>query len=398
MRRFTYRGNRTRTFWDRLVRTRAGLHVYWNIDVQGSRVVVELGPMGAEGLKRVHKFASEDEARDECERMIRERLAEGYIEVTPRSPGPVRQALEDALAEDPDDLVSHMAYADHLAELGDPRGEFIQVQLAQEREDLSAKERERLRRREGALLKRHRQEWLGELGEHLLRQGGARAEERCRLARGWLHHLDVPLMAEEFAAALVRAPAARLLRRLVVRSATQNAVTALLEAPWLSSLQFFRFGEDNDACRVTAHRAGLTQLVCRMPRLEELHVLSCGLNLEEVLCPPPGAPSVVPPLRHLRLERFSDGDAVCRMVASSGVLARLKTLELNFGTISDAGAHVLARAPDVARLERLDLSYNMLTDAGFDALRDAGAEVIAEQQASRQEPGDDEDLYEDDWE
>ena len=43
---------------------------------------------------------------------------------------PLRAALESALAENPDDLASHMAYADLLVDEGDPRGEFIQVQLA----------------------------------------------------------------------------------------------------------------------------------------------------------------------------------------------------------------------------------------------------------------------------
>ena len=44
----------------------------------------------------------------------------------------LRTALEEALAANPDDVASHAAYADHLADLGDPRGELIQVQLALE--------------------------------------------------------------------------------------------------------------------------------------------------------------------------------------------------------------------------------------------------------------------------
>jgi uncharacterized protein (TIGR02996 family) len=47
----------------------------------------------------------------------------------------LREALEAALVENPDDLAAHRAYADHLMELGDPRGEFIQVQLALEDAD-----------------------------------------------------------------------------------------------------------------------------------------------------------------------------------------------------------------------------------------------------------------------
>ena len=47
----------------------------------------------------------------------------------------LRLALEQALVENPDDLAAHAAYADLLMEEGDPRGEFIQVQLALDEDD-----------------------------------------------------------------------------------------------------------------------------------------------------------------------------------------------------------------------------------------------------------------------
>ena len=48
----------------------------------------------------------------------------------------LRAALEDAIAANPDDRAAHSAYADLLTEEGDPRGEFIAVQLALEDESL----------------------------------------------------------------------------------------------------------------------------------------------------------------------------------------------------------------------------------------------------------------------
>src|SRR5262245_38812068 len=74
----------------------------------------------------------------------------------------LKQALERSLAERPDDLAPHLAYADHLAETGDPRGEFIQLQIALEDGSLRAEERRRLRRRAKDLLLLHLREWLGE--------------------------------------------------------------------------------------------------------------------------------------------------------------------------------------------------------------------------------------------
>jgi uncharacterized protein (TIGR02996 family) len=80
----------------------------------------------------------------------------------------MREALEGTLFANPDDLASHMAYADYLAEQGDPRGEFIQVQLALEDEGKPAAERKRLQQREQELLDAHQREWLGGLAPALL--------------------------------------------------------------------------------------------------------------------------------------------------------------------------------------------------------------------------------------
>ncbi|MEI4896459.1 hypothetical protein Q8G71_34775, partial [Klebsiella pneumoniae] len=60
------------------------------------------------------------------------------------------------------------AYADHLTESGDARGEFISVQMALEDEGRSAAERESLQAREKRLLAEHERAWLGELAPFLL--------------------------------------------------------------------------------------------------------------------------------------------------------------------------------------------------------------------------------------
>ena len=64
----------------------------------------------------------------------------------------LRTALEEALQADPDDRAAHAAYADLLTEEGDPRGEFVSVQLALEDEALPAARRDELKERERALL------------------------------------------------------------------------------------------------------------------------------------------------------------------------------------------------------------------------------------------------------
>src|SRR5262245_57387136 len=61
-----------------------------------------------------------------------------------------------------------MAYADHLTEIGDSRGEFIQVQLALDDPGRSPGERRRLHAREKELLEAHQREWLGETADFFL--------------------------------------------------------------------------------------------------------------------------------------------------------------------------------------------------------------------------------------
>src|SRR3954468_18483091 len=95
----------------------------------------------------------------------------------------LREALESALVENPDDLASHAAYADYLQEQGDPRGEFIQAQLALEDEKLPRAQRARFERRERALLLAHRRWWLGRLADLF---GDDDEPGSCRFARGRL--------------------------------------------------------------------------------------------------------------------------------------------------------------------------------------------------------------------
>lgn len=53
----------------------------------------------------------------------------------------VRDALESALVDDPDNLATHYSNADYLLEQGDPRGELIQLQLALDNPGVSLKRR-----------------------------------------------------------------------------------------------------------------------------------------------------------------------------------------------------------------------------------------------------------------
>src|SRR5262245_47228166 len=121
-------------------------------------------------------------------------------------------SLEAAVAASPDDDAPRLVYADWLSARGDPRGEFIRVQCALAETKRPAKERNELRQREAALLRKHAADWLGGLAGHLLH----RDDFGWQFARGWLDALHFPILREGLARALAESPEARLLRRLVV--------------------------------------------------------------------------------------------------------------------------------------------------------------------------------------
>jgi uncharacterized protein (TIGR02996 family) len=446
---------------------------FWSIDLEGKTFTVTFGRIGTAGQTQTKTFPDESKAIKEHDKLIAEKLAKGYAEKAPAAEPPATQkALEQALAEDPDDRAAHAAYADYLAEQGDPRGEFIQVQLALEEPGLPARQRKELRKREGALLKRHAREWLGELAPHLLDGHGY----TFALARGWLDNLEVGSLTVAFARLLARAPQARLLRRLgiehtpyadpgeyepgpdVPRGVNVPGLYPLRKAPWLDNVRAFRLGEEVDEPPFACHTRGegVADLVKRMPRLEELYLFTHGIDRElktlfglktltrlRVLvvyhngepAPHPLATLARNPclgalthllihphgysggeegsslplsqvralvrsphlkgLTHLQLRLSNMGDEGCREIVHSGILKRLKVLDLSYGCITDVGARILADCPDLRRLERLDVSCNWLTEEGEKALDAVGINV---QTGGQREEGDDDYLYEGDWE
>jgi uncharacterized protein (TIGR02996 family) len=345
----------------------------------------------------------------------------------------LRDALEAALVENPDDLATHCAYADYLQEQGDPRGEFIQIQLAQEAPQRTEADRRRLQARADELLQAHRREWVGVLADELLGVVEGEAENwtererpyEIRFARGWLDRIvrfAGNARYSDLGRLMCQAPETRLLRSLVLEY-DEGAVEALIHSPFLSNLRVLQLGSRAGEPKELEPllKIPLYKLVAELPRLEELYSFGrvwltshlFGLpNLTNLrilhvsqlddrnfpidLASNPalsnltrlwlrswasrqsldltGVRAVVqsPHLRaltHLHLHRSDLGDVGCTEIVTSGILKRLKVLDLRHGEISDSGARILADCPDLRNLELLDVERNALTQAGIDALR-----------------------------
>lgn len=319
----------------------------------------------------------------------------------------LREALEAALVENPDDLAAHMAYADHLHELGDPRGELIQTQLALENDQVTGPERTRLAAREQELLAATRAAYLG---KKLAKVLGPQSYEPVDLTveRGWLtgFQLEGPARAA-LTTALATAPEARLLRTLGYDylewpwngDADKAGVPALYKAkfPNLRRLALGCTAEFhpelhgplgyNSFADLPEVGEDLWGWIATLPRLEELY-LECGTRLLkdlfalpslgnlrvlvlhlsagyplDVLAENPAAHGIT----HLALHPQASEDEAYLHDSDLEAIAKLPALtHLRFhkSDAGDGGVQVLLDSGLLGRLRFLDLAMGTVTNAG----------------------------------
>jgi uncharacterized protein (TIGR02996 family) len=305
----------------------------------------------------------------------------------------LRVALEEAIAANPDDLAAHSAYADLLMEQGDPRGEFIQVQLSLEDPACTGDRRQALKRRELDLLT-HERDWLGPLGSVVFgpRKYGDGEAGRVSWARGWLESLYLFWFDYTTARALADCPAANILRRLELHHilgyddsdppdkgmlAEENIPTdepftplyVLRRAAFLPHLCWLRIGEEvsleEDFYNSEADGQGLVELLDKTTALEELEVLARGVNLDRLF-----ALDSLTRLRYLVVYHCQTRYPL-EVLASNPAFAALQTLRLHPAR-SDGDGSFLPRAdvvtllhsPHFPALQNLHLHASDLGDEG----------------------------------
>lgn len=254
----------------------------------------------------------------------------------------LRQAFEESLVAEPDNLGNHAAYADWLAEQDDEadraRGEFIAVQLALEDAGLATAEREQFQFREGELLAAHQRDWLGGLAPFLLDphelQDWAASElgpgtplATHTFRRGWLDRLHVNSLRLDFARAIKAAPEQRLVRELVIEYIQDTegpepipeddipederwpGLHPLRGATNLTIVRHFRLGpdqgDDYQGSRCYVKSSVTPEVVGLMPRLEELYLWCNDFDIHEVL--------TLPTLSNLRVLLLYHAEQVHRL-------------------------------------------------------------------------------------
>jgi uncharacterized protein (TIGR02996 family) len=342
------------------------------------------------------------------------------------------QAFLKEIFARPDDDAPRLVYADWLEERGDPRGEFIRVQIELARLDSGDPAGDDLRRRQRDLLRAHDQAWraaLPELPEDAcwgeFRRGFV-DEVRAAPGTGLLDRAEaivaaVPLrrLALECwpaGASLAGSPLLARARELVLARSyhvtpsppeDDALVAEVLTWPELRHLTHL-------ALLGLSISAGSVEAVARvdLPRLASLHWerdLGRDLGLEPLpsagwlrrlerleleYCKLPGGlasrlcSNLAPGrLRRLALRGAALGDVDAADLAGSGLAAGLELLDLENNAVGPAGTAALVRAlPDGARLV---LDRNPVGDEGLRAL--AGSPLmgrLGELRCGRGELGD----------
>jgi len=232
----------------------------------------------------------------------------------------MREAFEASILDKPDESAGYAAYADWLQEQGDPRGEFIAVQLALEDGSRPASERKALQERERELLAAHEREWLGPLAPFFLDRetydptgfgygtGPEYIDRRTKpitehqWQKGFLHQLVTNCLTVTLAHALADSRASRFLQRLHIVSPASNCELEdyttsrrvpvweeeyryfnewleLLGVPMLRNLRVFQMGDANGEpaedgmTHNHTYVPGIERLIAEMSRIEELHLL-----------------------------------------------------------------------------------------------------------------------------
>lgn len=244
-------------------------------------------------------------------------------------------AFRAAVAAAPDDDLPRLIYADWLDERGDVRGEFIRLQVAEARGEVTPAQVARTQR----WARKLGRDWAGSAADHAL---------LFEFRRGFVERVI------------------------------------------MSAGAFLAHGEevldDNPIRQVTLIGAStVTEALARSPHLGQvkaLHLTGCGLGdrgIAKLLATP-----CLDKLRTLRLGSNGLEDRSAEALARCRWLRNLADLDLSHNAIGDVGAAAIAASPHLRHLRRIDLSANYISPGACAELRRSAGVRGVEIQLARQ--------------
>lgn len=383
-------------------------HKFWKIELEGNSHTVHFGRVGMAGQTKTKQFANEDETRASYEKLISQKLKKGYVEIGGQpapvadKPAPIadiqpdeqnRESFEKLIAADPDNLQNRAAFADWLTGQGDPRGEFIHVQLQLEDESCTPEERKTLKAREEEMLDAHSREWLGGLADFLELTSPAGGS----FARGYLDGLVIGSLNVAFARALAKAPETWLLRRLEINACAygdddeyepgddipeiddydQPGLYPLLGSPYLGNVEVLTIGEpasldgQYNTCWMDGNCAA--DLVAKMPRLEELYLFCHNADTHKLFG--------LKTLTNLRVMHLFHGKSFpLSQLAANEAFSNLTHLAIHPHAVEPddtpylglEGLKAIVESPHLGKLTHLHFRLSESGDAGCEAVVNSG--------------------------
>jgi uncharacterized protein (TIGR02996 family) len=288
-----------------------------------------------------------------------------------------RESFLQAIRANPDDDHLRLIYADWLEERGDPRGEFIRVQIELQDRDLSPRRRIDLLVRENELLEAHRVEWLRPLGD---------LQETGQFMRGFLW--KVVLDPRSFLDRAGEMFAWETIEALVLRGVGTEIDRILSSAHLLKvrCLWLTREGLDDVAVTKLADSANCQSLkglfleanhfgipgaraIAASGHLAQLVLLNCSYNpIEDLGLQALASSARLRKLRDLSLSHCGIGPSGIRALGRSVLLEQLRELHLGNNPLGNEGVRALTRAPGLASLTVLDLQGTLMDSIGVQAL------------------------------
>jgi len=229
-------------------------------------------------------------------------------------------AFLEQICTEPDDDASRLIFADWLDDRGDPRGQFIRVQIALSRMPDDAPGRNALQHRESALLSMHRDKWSAPL------RGIACSSE---FSRGFIDTVNVE-------------------GRVFLRRHEE-----LFRLAPIRNIRFLDVGSSLGKLMNCPELARLTGITISSQHIDE--------QLTRALVESP----YLGGLNSLHLGRNRVGDRGAERLAWSPRFPKLRELNLSDNTIGDVGGQALAESSNLAGLESLELRRNELSRVGL---------------------------------
>ena len=393
---------------------------FWIVELDGLSHTVTYGRTGTDGQVKTKEFADHAKAQASYEKLIKQKTAKGYVEVTSGAASTEsgesseQSPLLAAIAEDSDNVDGYAVYADWLTENGQPLGEFMSLQIGLENEDLTPEQRKPILAQEKKLLKKHAPEWLGDLAPYLIEQKNLETSYRqtkyeYQFSRGFLHKIFCPQFDLRFGSVLKNSAHAKHLRELYIDETSwleedvevdgktwqgdENYGIVTLLGARFPELRSFRLGFDTfESCHTEGE--GAIELLRNTPKLEHLHFAARSVDTAKLFkMDLPNLKTLI--VHHLHrypiptlaknksmsnLEKlcmfphgydydeeddsayltFSDIKAICR----SEHLKSLKHLQFMASDIGNPGVEEIIKSGLIEQLSHLDLTYGCITDDG----------------------------------